>query len=117
MSLHNGFEKVSVSLRIGLEKKSVSLRNSLLRRLTDSFSSPLWRLTDTFSANLELKGENIKMFTICIMFRDVKSSIYQKNFKSDWVPLNKDNLWIFLNILVCGLNTSIELLLLFLSKD
>ena len=24
---------------------------------------------------------------MCIMFREVKSSIYQKSFKSDWFPL------------------------------
>ena len=56
--------------------------------LTDVFSSPLRRLTDVFSApfsltisassaKLELKGGKIEIFTISIVFRKVKSLIYE----------------------------------------
>ena len=51
------------------------------------FSGPLSLTISAKSAILELKGGSNKIFTLCMMFREVISFIYEKFLFGDRVPL------------------------------
>ena len=58
-----------------------------LRRLTNHFSDPFTLICSAKSANLKVRGVEIKLFTLCVVFRRLLSFKHKTFYLSDRVPL------------------------------